>query len=104
MTDTDQIFPPIVPNEDEVVLAADPSFETECMAAISDAAREWRFGSSLLTTSDKWGLVWRADFTAPPVSASADFINRVTCWRSAEETGKDLSGISIAYGQRVRPL
>ena len=104
MTETDHILPALAPSDDEVVLPADPSFESECMAAISDSAKElkWQFKNSILTRSEKWGLVWRVDFETPGVSASTGFINRVACWRLPEE-GSAL-GLLIAHGQRVSPL
>jgi len=105
MTDADQIFPPIAPNDEEVVLPANPSFESECMSVIAaDATKfSWQFKNSILTRSKTWGLVWRVDFTTPRVSASANFVNRVTCWRSGEVSRNNI-GVSIAFGQRVKPL
>ena len=97
-------FPPLVPT-DETVLASDPAFESECMSAISDQAKDlrWRFRSSVLTKSEKWGIIWRVDFDTPE-SANTSFINRVTCWRTPEETGNGPTGICFAIGQRVSPL
>jgi len=105
MKNSDQLFPPLVP-KDEVVLTPDPIFEAECKAEISDQAREfkWQFGTSLLTKSEDWGIVWRMDFDIPGVPASSGLINRVICWRTPEESGKGPSGTSIAFGQRISPL
>jgi hypothetical protein len=105
MTTPDELFPPLVPTN-EVVLAPDPAFEAECMSEISDGAKEdnWRFKNSILTKSEKWGIVWRIDFDMPGQPANYGLVNRVACWRKPEETGNGPSGTYIAFGQRISPL
>jgi hypothetical protein len=50
--------PPLEP-EEEVVLVDEPTFLNACKSLIAeDADRfEWSFGKSLLTRSERWGLI-----------------------------------------------
>jgi hypothetical protein len=92
--------PPWVPDHEAVV--DEPSFVEACKEAFTDQAQklEWVFERSLLTRSQKWGLVWRPDFVVAG-RASPDLINRAMCWGSA---GGGVDGTAVGFGQRIAPL
>jgi hypothetical protein len=91
----EELFPPLAPGGDEVALPADLAFEADCKAAVAESIEkfEWRFDNALLTRSDKWGLVWRADFTISGNRAETIYINRLTCWRPPGAPGP---GVAIS--------
>jgi hypothetical protein len=104
MKDVNEMRPPSVPASDETQIKPDPSFEAECMAALADTANQnnWQFKNSLLTRSEKWGLVWRVDFVTP-VGTRPGAGNRATCWRLPEQAEGEL-GLSIDFKQGRQPL
>ena len=75
MTDLSKEFPGAVP-QDEAPLASDHPFVDECKAYYADHAEAhgWRYGKSVVTRSDKWGLVWRADVYARDGRRSARLV------------------------------
>ena len=87
MSQTPELFP-TVPSESETVVQNDPSFTDACKAKVADAAEKFgcRFENSILTRSEKWGLVWRADFKIKNQSSETGLINRVICWREPGAT------------------
>ena len=99
MTDPEEM-PPLVPDR-EAVVADDPSFVDTCKAAFAAEAEkfEWVFEGSLLTRSQRWGLIWRADFVVAGRS-SAHLVNRAMCWGG---TG-GIEGTAIAFSQQIAPL
>jgi hypothetical protein len=103
MIEISEIGPAAVPSDNELVLPADPAFEQECMAAISEDIERfgYRLKNSLMTKSEEWGLIWRVDFETPGVSFSTGFINRLTFWRPSD--APEL-GMSIVFGQRISPF
>jgi hypothetical protein len=93
--------PPMVPDR-ETVVADEPFFVDACKAAFADAAQRlgWSFGKSLLTQSQKWGLVWRVDFVIPGHPTNSRWINRAMCWGNAG----GVEGMAVAFGQQIAPL
>jgi hypothetical protein len=94
--------PPFEPNA-EVVLVHLPTFVDACKALIAEDAErfEWSFGNSLLTRSERWGLIWRVDFTTKYGGPGPNHTNRIVCWGDA--SGSSL-GLSIAFGQAIARL
>ena len=92
--------PPLVPDR-ETVVTDEQYFVDVCKAAFAAPAQEleWVFGKSLVTRSQGWGLVWRADFVVANRS-SLHFINKAMCWGGAG----GLEGTLVAFGQRISPL
>ena len=80
-------FPSLEPI-DETIAEDDPAFISACLAHFAEAAESgaWRLAKSVLTQSDKWGLVWRADFQTPSETATSG-CKRVMCWRPPGEEG-----------------
>lgn len=102
MSQTPELFP-AVPFENETIVRNDSSFVDACKAKVADAAEKfgWRFETSVLTRSEKWGLVWRADFRIKNQSAERKLINRVICWR---EPGATEIRLAVTFGQQIEPL
>ena len=101
MAEFDEI-PPLVPDR-ETVVTDEPSFVEACKAAFSAEAQQfqWVFENSLLTRSQRWGLVWRADFVVAGLQKSCShFVDRAMCWGSAD----GVEGTAVAFGQRIAPL
>jgi len=76
-------MPPDAPEAGEELAAADiDPVATRC-AAYADAVRE-RTGVKLLkvviTTSPRWGTVWRADSAFPGSPGAAPNLWRTVCW------------------------
>jgi hypothetical protein len=73
------------------------------MARIANDAEQqgWRFGNSILTRSDTWGLVWRIDFQIKDQPTDWPTVNRIVCWRPP---GQDGIAATFAFGQRVERL
>jgi hypothetical protein len=80
--------------QNELMAPSETAFVEECKARISDDAKKfgWIFGNSIVTRSDKWGLIWRVDFFLPGDEKRRGLINRIICWRAANE-----EGISAAF-------
>jgi hypothetical protein len=94
--------PPLEP-EEEVVLVDEPTFLNACKSLIAeDADRfEWSFGKSLLTRSERWGLIWRVDFVTR-FSPGSNCANRIImCWVDA--SGSPI-GLWIAFSRPIAPL
>lgn len=51
----------------ETIIPSDPKFVEKCRAVFADDAKEygWQFGQSVLSKSEQWGTVWRADIISP---------------------------------------
>jgi len=76
--------PPLEPTQERAI-EGHPEFTAECKARSQyNPAGEWEWGEQLLTQSDQWGLVWRADFKTP--STSDKYVNRVVCWIKPDGT------------------
>jgi hypothetical protein len=95
-------FPPVQPVS-ETTLPDDPSFVEECLSSLRNnpVAKGWEFGPSILTRSEKWGMVWRADVKIPDSDFAPQLVNRVICWRKSSDAKLN---IQIAIGQKVPPL
>jgi hypothetical protein len=91
--------PPWVPDR-EAVVDDEPSFVEACKAAFTAPAQkfEWVFETSLLTRSQEWGLVWRADFVI--AGRSSHLVNRAMCWGGAG----GVEGTAVGFGQKIAPL
>jgi hypothetical protein len=96
------LFPSMEPGNEEP-RTSDASFVDACMARIADDAEKlgWQFGNSVLSSNDKWGLVWRADFEVKNQSMEQGYVNRVICWSAL---GDDGIGVAFAVGQRGERL
>jgi hypothetical protein len=92
--------PPLAPDRETV--AEYPLIADACRAYFAAEMEQlgWSFGNSLLTQSEKWGLIWRADFTVHGRS-HPDFINRAVCWTEPDGT---VLGTHVAFGQKIAPL
>lgn len=62
--------------QDETPLPPDHPFADECKALFADHAEAggWHYGKSMVTRSNKWGLVWRADTYTPDGQRSTRLI------------------------------
>jgi hypothetical protein len=94
-------IPPWMPDS-ETVVADETSFVEACKAAFSAEAQQfqWVFEKSLLTRSQRWGLVWRADFVVAGRPKSSHLFNRAMCWGGAD----GIEGTAVGFGQRIAPL
>jgi len=85
----------------EVVVDHDEAFMAVCMAHFADCEgrQGWEIQNSILTRSETWGLVWRADILRPwdLQLARTDDVNRLICWGSAD-------GIGTAFIPGCKPL
>jgi hypothetical protein len=93
-------WPPLTP--DGEAATNDPlSLAEACQARWEDliAKGGWRLGTPLITTSEKWGTVYRVDFEMPGPDLTP-LTNRLMCWRT---TSGQLS-MMVAVGQQVPPL
>ena len=91
--------PPLVPTE-ESEIEGHADFVAAChetARVLLGNKREW--DAQLLTRSDKWGVVWRADFAAAGMNLSP-LINRVVCWQKPNGAFH----IHTAIGQNIPPL
>lgn len=92
--------PPTDPATEEVTVD-DESFVEECDTVVGEflPRDSARLGAGLLTKTERWGLVWRADFTRLDSDLSP-LINRIVCWRT--DDGKIAA--CVAIGQSLAPL
>ena len=97
--DFPQELPPTEPTNERVVQGED-AFAAECMALARGMIKgDDKLGTPVITQSDRWGLVWRADFEV----AGKDYsprVNRMICWRTPD--GALLIGMEM--WQDVPPL
>lgn len=93
--------PPVEPATNEQPMPGNTAFAAECMAGLNNfpPVGDWTLGTQLVTHSNTWGDVWRADFEIGGKSL-APLINRIVCWRKADGT----IPIMVAVGQSVPPL
>jgi hypothetical protein len=94
-------FPPLVP-DNEIVVADEMSFVEACKAALSADAQafQWVFGKSVVSRSQRWGLIWRVDFVIAGRPKKARMINRAMCWGGVDE----IQGTAVSFGQSIAPL
>jgi hypothetical protein len=94
-----ETFPPVAP-ERESMASASPEFLNMCRANSSHVAAKsgWEVGKQIVTRSDTWGTVWRADFRIP--GSNSTLINRIICWQQPSGHFK----VMFAIGQDVPPL
>ncbi len=76
-------FPPLDPINETVVRKSD-AFVQECKSFFDKAGYTDRYtlGTSLITKSDEWGLVYRVDFLVPGLN-TANKVNRLICQKNA---------------------
>ncbi len=93
-----EALPPLNP-EGEASLQ-DEAFRNECLSQMKASSGDlgFKLGPPLLTRSERWGIILRADFKTPS-SIDAHRINRVVCWKA---DGR----LNIAYTieQDIAPL
>lgn len=94
-------FPPLTPAADEQPTPENTAFAEECVAGLQDLPmiKEWVLGKQLVTHSDTWGEIWRADFEFRNRSW-APLVNRLLCFRKPD--GK--AAYAIAGTQEIPPL
>lgn len=92
--------PPVIPAADERI-DSDPDFAAECRASARDlpSSERWILTTELLTRSDRWGQIWRADFVFDDQSFHPQ-VNRLLVWRHADGS----LPVVVAVGQLVAPL
>jgi hypothetical protein len=92
-------MPPLV-SDGETVATDEQAFIEVCKAAFAADAQQfqWVYGKSLLTRSQRWGLVWRCDFFV--AGRRGSLVNRAMCWGGAGV----VEGQVVAFGQRIPPL
>lgn len=104
MGQSTDLFPPSAMPQNEPVVTNDASFVALCKARIEADVTEfrWLLGNSILTRSEEFGLVWRADFEFPGTpSDTMGLVNRIVCWRPS-----DSNDVATAFliGQHVPKL
>ena len=92
--------PPLEPG-DEMMVANDPAFATDCKAALGTlgAFRPMRVGPLHFTYVEPWGLICRADFIVGD-APFGDLVNRYVGWIRAD----GVLVTHIAIGQAIPPL
>jgi hypothetical protein len=98
--DLDADFPPLVPEGNEVA-QSDPNFVNDCLSELDtlNTLGKIEAGSHCLTENQKWGLVFRVDFSINGKS-QAGLVNRLACWKETDGT----IGQIYAIGQDIKPL
>jgi hypothetical protein len=93
-------FPPLEP-DGENLASENSSFTALCVSKTSELAgmSGWQLGPPVLTRSNVWGLVWRADFKIPGQDLSP-LANRIVCWIKPD----DRVEMIFAIGQPIAPL
>jgi hypothetical protein len=78
----------------------DAKFEERCWSSISVKIRDkYLFGDPLVTRSNKWGVVFRADFSVRSETEISPK-NRVICW--TDKAG--VTWVKLVYEQTLPPL
>lgn len=93
-------IPPMAPDDGETLGVENSDFFAFCRkTGIEHANRsEGELGQGVLTWSERWGFVWRADFSIG--GQSRDNVNRIVIWgRDATHTNA-----AIAIGLDLPPL
>ncbi len=101
--DTHEGEPPLDPGVEEI-LPSDSAITEVCLTKLKQGFaglldRISFVGGPLLSRSQTWGIVWRADFTFAERHPT-NGINRVVCWRLPD----DQTGLMVAVGQQLKPL
>jgi hypothetical protein len=94
--DAQRLETPSLEPDEEIALGDNDAFVRECLSLV-DNFGGWQLGRTVLTRSERWGLVWRADFTISGADLSP-LLNRIVCWELPSLT------IEVAIGQRLAPL
>ena len=93
--------PPLLVSKDEQLVDDDPQFRSLCVKNIARliASAKWTLGSSVMTRSERWGLLLRIDFHTEGADVPGT-INRMVFWRAAPYVVNK----EIAFGQQVPAL
>jgi len=96
----DADFPSLSPSAERDA-PENPAFVEDCLASLDGLKKlgAIEVGSRLLTESEKWGLVFRADFTVNHTS-NGNLIDRLICWKQMDGH----IGTIYAVGQNIPPL
>jgi hypothetical protein len=99
MVEAKDMYPPAEPQDETA--ARDDLFAQACRDAFAHVESDlgWKIGNSLVTRSDRWGFIWRADLdvrAGPP-----SLVNRIICWGSG---GRDIAGTATVFGRSIPPL
>ncbi len=70
---------PLADAGSEKVVPDNPKFIAECKSQAGYDMSRWVIYKSVLTLTEKWGLVWRLDYSDP--SYRIGFINTLVCWK-----------------------
>ncbi len=92
--------PPLEPGHERHILDGS-AFTAECVVALDrfPMTKDWILGAQIVTQTDSWGTVWRADFEFEG-SPGGPFVNRIICWK--QDDGP--IALIFAIGQDVPPL
>jgi hypothetical protein len=92
-------FPSWEPEPNETVVPEAAAFLDACQRMIAYRVDKggWILGDSTLTHSDRWGLVWRVDFTRKRDLPDQSSDNRLICWGTPD--GECL-GTAVTAGWR----
>ena len=92
---------PSLDPDGHIVTADNTTFTGKCLSLVDkfSSGNNWRLGQPLLTRSERWGLVWRVDFTFSDAEPS-HLVNRIVCWEFPDGN----VSIEIAIGQHLTPL
>ena len=92
---------PSLDPDGQIVTADNTAFTEKCLSLIDkfSLGKNWRLRQPLLTRSEKWGVVWRVDFTISDADSS-HLVNRIVCW----EVPDGNISMEIAIGQHLTPL
>jgi hypothetical protein len=72
-------LPPAEPSAEKVI-PEDREFVAQCKSHIGYDMSQWTIVKTVLSNSDKWGLVWRVDYSE--TTAKADSISTLVCWKT----------------------
>jgi hypothetical protein len=76
-------------------------FAAACLKSLESfpMAKAWKLKRQIVTESQRWGLIWRADFEIEGEDVKP-LVNRVLCWRKADGS----LTVAFAVGQSAKPL
>jgi hypothetical protein len=92
--------PPLTPEAGETVIPAEVFMTKACGVRLEPPSKQRPlFGRPVLTTSARWGKVWRIDFAMPGGDLHG-VINRAVCFSPPGQPAT----MEIALGRNVAPL
>lgn len=98
----DSSYPSLVP-DGETKVEDNAAFLAACSSKASSfaTAHGWYLGGSVLTHSDKWGLVYRIDYRIKGQTPNSSVVNRFICWATP---GGEILGMAFLCGQNIEAL